>query len=96
MLAFGALSVALSFVLSCIRLFRMPNGGSVTPAKESVSLKAGKTYPFTYIQEESVGIFYIDDLAAFTVRLYGVNDKTILLFAQDNTAVFSDLKMYQR
>lgn len=31
-LAFGALSIALSFVLSCIRLFRMPNGGSVTPA----------------------------------------------------------------
>jgi thiamine transporter len=31
-IAFGALSVALSFVLSCIRLFRMPNGGSVTPA----------------------------------------------------------------
>ena len=30
MLAFGALSVALSFVLSCIRLFRMPNGGSAT------------------------------------------------------------------
>ena len=71
-------------------------GGSVTPAKESVSLKAGETYPFTYIQEESVGIFYIDDLAAFTVRLYGVNDKPLLLFSQDNTAVFSDLKMYQR
>ncbi|MBQ6513725.1 MAG: energy-coupled thiamine transporter ThiT [Clostridia bacterium] len=32
MLAFGALSIALSFVLSCVRLFRMPNGGSVTPA----------------------------------------------------------------
>lgn len=32
MLSFGALSIALSFVLSCIRLFRMPNGGSVTPA----------------------------------------------------------------
>ena len=30
-IAYGALSVALSFVLSCIRLFRMPNGGSVTP-----------------------------------------------------------------
>ena len=27
-----ALSVALSFVLSCIRLYRMPQGGSVTPA----------------------------------------------------------------
>ncbi len=32
MLAYGALAVALSFVLSCIRLFRMPQGGSVTPA----------------------------------------------------------------
>ncbi len=31
MVAFGAISVALSFVLSCIRLYRMPQGGSVTP-----------------------------------------------------------------
>ena len=31
MISFGALSVALSFVLSCIRLYRMPQGGSVTP-----------------------------------------------------------------
>ena len=31
MIAFGAISIALSFVLSCIRLFRMPQGGSVTP-----------------------------------------------------------------
>ncbi len=31
MIAFGALAVSLSFVLSCVRLFRMPQGGSVTP-----------------------------------------------------------------
>lgn len=31
MIAMGALSIALSFVLSCIRLFRMPTHGSVTP-----------------------------------------------------------------
>lgn len=31
-IAYAALSIALAFVLSCIRLFRMPNGGSVTPA----------------------------------------------------------------
>ena len=30
-IAFGALSIALSFVLSCFRLYRMPQGGSVTP-----------------------------------------------------------------
>ena len=31
MLSFAALSIALSFVLSCVRLYRMPTGGSVTP-----------------------------------------------------------------
>ena len=31
MISYGALSIALSFVLSLIRLFRMPSGGSVTP-----------------------------------------------------------------
>ncbi len=31
MLAFGALAIALSFVLSCIRLAKMPTHGSVTP-----------------------------------------------------------------
>lgn len=31
MIAFGALSIALSFVLSYVRLYRMPTGGSVTP-----------------------------------------------------------------
>ncbi len=29
--SYAALAVALSFVLSCIRLYRMPQGGSVTP-----------------------------------------------------------------
>lgn len=32
MLAYASLSVALSFVLSCIRLWKMPQGGSITPA----------------------------------------------------------------
>lgn len=30
-IAFAALSISLSFVLSCFRLYRMPQGGSVTP-----------------------------------------------------------------
>ena len=32
LLAYAALSIALAFVLSCIRLWRMPQGGTVTPA----------------------------------------------------------------
>ena len=30
--AYGAIAIALSFVLSYIRVFRMPQGGSITPA----------------------------------------------------------------
>lgn len=32
MLSTGALCISLAFVLSCLTLYRMPNGGSVTPA----------------------------------------------------------------
>ena len=71
-------------------------GGSVTPAKESVELNAGSVYNFTYIQEDSVGIFYIDDTTAFTVRLYGVTGKPLFLFTEDNTVLFSDLALYDR
>lgn len=31
-LSMGAMCIAIAFVLSCIRLFRMPQGGSITPA----------------------------------------------------------------
>ncbi len=31
-IAYAAMAVALSYALSCIRLYRMPQGGSVTPA----------------------------------------------------------------
>ena len=31
-IAMGAMCISIAFVLSCIRLFRMPQGGSITPA----------------------------------------------------------------
>ena len=31
-IAMGAMCIAIAFVLSCIRLYRMPQGGSITPA----------------------------------------------------------------
>lgn len=71
-------------------------GGSATPAEEEVLLEPGTTYHFTYIQEDSVGVFYIDDHTAFTVRLYGVTDKALLLFAENSDVVFSDLALYTR
>ena len=71
-------------------------GGSVTPAQESVRLNPGDTYRFTYIQEDSVGVFYLEDTAAFTVRLYGVTGKPLFLFAENNRVSFSDLALFAR
>ena len=71
-------------------------GGDTAAAAADVPLEAGKEYHFTYIQEDSVGVLYIGDVTAFTVRLYGVNDKPFFLFAENNTVHFSDLALYTR
>ncbi len=72
------------------------NEGSTLITETAVDLEPGETYRFTYIQEGSVGIFYIDGVAALTVRLYGASGKTIQLFAENNTVLFSSLREYTR
>ena len=72
------------------------NEGGTLITETAVPLEAGKEYSFTYIQEGSVGIFYLDDLAALTVRLYGVSGKTIRLYAENNTVSFTELREYTR
>ena len=68
--------------------------GSTLIAQMEVALEEGKEYSFTYIQEGSVGIFYIDGMAALTVRLYGVSGKPVRLFAENNAVLFSSLRQY--
>ena len=72
------------------------NEGSTVITETAAELKAGQEYSFTYIQEGSVGIFWLDDIASLTVRLYGVSGKTIRLFAENNTVTFTDLREYTR
>lgn len=72
------------------------NEGSTLITETALNLTAGETYTFTYIQEGSVGIFYVDGMAALTVRLYGVSGKTIQLFAENNTVLFTSLREYTR
>ena len=72
------------------------NEGVTLITETAAALEAGKEYGFTYIQEGSVGIFYLDDLAALTVRLYGVSGKTVRLYAENNTVSFTELREYTR
>ncbi len=72
------------------------NEGTTLIAETEAGLEAGTEYSFTYIQEGSTGIFYIDDIAALTVRLYGVSGKPVKLFAENNSVIFSSLRQYTR
>ncbi|MFV0343364.1 MAG: InlB B-repeat-containing protein [Anaerocolumna sp.] len=72
------------------------NEGSTLIAESEVNLDPGRNYSFTYIQEGSVGIFYIDGEAALTVRIYGASGKPIRLFVESNTVVFSSLRQYSK
>ena len=72
------------------------NEGSTLIAETAVDLIQGETYAFTYIQEGSVGVFYLDGQAALTVRLYGVSGKSIQLFAENNEVLFTSLRQYTK
>lgn len=72
------------------------NEGSTLITETAIELQPGENYSFTYIQEGSVGIFYIDGQASLTVRLYGVSGKPVQLFAESNNVLFTSLRQYTR
>lgn len=84
--------ISIDPVDGCIRLSF--NEGSVDITQIAVSLEKGRDYSFTYVQEGSAGVFYVDGMAALTVRIYGATGKPVRLFAENNTVVFSCLREY--
>ena len=72
------------------------NEGDTLITEKEVELIPGQNYTFTYIQEGSVGVFYIDGEAALTVRIYGASGKPIMLFAENNTVTFTSLRQYTK
>ena len=71
------------------------NEGSTLITETAVQLEAGREYGFTYLQEGSVGIFYLDG-ASLTVRVYGVSGKPVRLYAESNTVTFTELREYTK
>lgn len=70
------------------------NKGSVFITETAVTLTPNQAHAFTYVQDGSVGVMYVDGQAALTVRLYGVTWKTVKIFAENNNVTFSGLKLY--
>ncbi len=71
------------------------NEGSALITETDVQLEAGKEYAFTYFQEGSVGMLWLED-ASLTVRLYGVSGKPIRLYAENNSVSFTNLREYTK
>ena len=72
------------------------NEGGTLITETEARMEAGKEYAFTYIQEGSVGIFYLDGEASLTVRVYGVSGKPARLYAENNAVSFTGLREYTR
>ncbi len=70
------------------------NQGEDPVTSVAASLEEGKEYAFTYIQEGSVGVLYVEGQTALTVRLYGVSGKNVMLWAENGSASFTGLKQY--
>ncbi len=70
------------------------NAGDTHITQVPVSLEANQRYTFTYIQEGSVGVMYLDGQIALTVRIYGASGRAVMLFAEDNNVEFSNLKQF--
>ncbi len=64
--------------------------------KVNAPLKPGKKYSFTYINDGSTGVFYIDKIAALTVRLHGVTGKNVYLYTKNDSVKFSGMEIYRK
>ena len=81
---------------------------SVNPSANTVSLsfnegvtkiaetpaKLGTKHSFTYIQDGSIGIFYVDGAASLVTRVYGSTGKPVYLFAQNGSVSFTSLQAF--
>ncbi|MBR2823581.1 MAG: energy-coupled thiamine transporter ThiT [Clostridia bacterium] len=84
MVSFGALSMALSFVLSCARLYRMPSGGSITPASMLPLMLFAAAY--------GLGPGLLTGLAYGVLQFFqGGETFSLLMFALDYLLAFAAL-----
>lgn len=68
--------------------------GAMRITETAAALEPGQTYSFTYLQEGSVGVFYLDGEASLTVRIYGASGKPIRLFSDGSNVTFTELAEY--
>ena len=74
------------------------DGRTANECEVALDLQAGREYSFTYIQEGSVGVLYIDGVArgALSFRTHGTNNTMIALFSQGAGLKVTQLKQFLR
>lgn len=57
------------------------NQQDILITQKQINVKENKTYNFSFIQQGNIGVFYIEDNACLTVRLYKTEGKQVAIFA---------------
>ncbi|MDE7453801.1 MAG: hypothetical protein K2N22_05270 [Clostridia bacterium] len=70
------------------------NNGNTRITEVPIAIKPNEKYSFTYIQEGSVGVMYLNGQIALTVRIYGASGKAVKLFSKNNSVKFENLKQF--
>lgn len=65
-------------------------------AEVALALEKNKKYSFVYVQEGSVGLFYIVGMSGFSFRVHGINNKIIGLYSDGNAVAFENLEYHLR
>lgn len=77
-------------------VFTVKDGAEEATRISGVDLHENTTYSFTFIMEGSVGIFYLDDQVALTVRMYTLQDKSFGFFSDHHSVQFKNISVYTR
>ena len=71
-------------------------GGDLLITQTPISLEKNREYAFSYVQEGSLGTFYIEGEASLTVRVYGSCGYGVRFFAEDNAVSLKGVSLHTR
>ncbi len=68
----------------------------VSAAEVDLTLEENKQYSFVFVQEGSVGLFYVLGEGGLSFRVHGVNNKIVGIYSDGSAVTFDKLEYYRR
>jgi beta-fructofuranosidase len=72
------------------------NGSASTDATIPYQLTAGREYAFKVVIENSIATLYVNNQAALSTRIYGMQNKAWGIYTTNGSATFKNIALYQK